>query len=133
MKTLTKKQEAFTKHYVGNPKASVTDSVIAAGYSIENRQMASVIGSQLLKNTKVRSAISEVIQGGQYDERIKEVWNEAFETGSFQDKFKAIDQIVKIGGLEAPKRVDKREMKVSGSVEDLLPKIRRVSSYNRED
>ena len=118
-KRLTKKQAAFTRHYAANPKASVTDSVIAAGYNVKNRQKASEIGSQLLKNTKVSSAISEQIQGGQYDGAIREVWDEVLQKGSYQDKFKAIEQIIKVGGLAAPQRSESR--KISYEIKDLMP------------
>jgi phage terminase small subunit len=55
-KALTQKQRAFVEHYMTTGNA--TESAKLAGYSGHNRQAFGNLGSQLLKNPKIRHALS---------------------------------------------------------------------------
>ena len=57
---LTVKRKKFIKEYVKND-GNATEAVVRAGYNVKNRYRAAEIGSQLLKDDRIRTAIQEAL------------------------------------------------------------------------
>ena len=119
---LTPKQDRFVKAMVQGVPDQMTAARIA-GYEAKNNINLSKIASQLLDNPRIRSTIALEIASGDYDEKIRSVWTDSLSDPAIHDsdpsvrikanalRLKAIDQIMKAGGLEAPKKIEQRTLK----------------------
>ncbi|QQR81581.1 MAG: terminase small subunit [Deltaproteobacteria bacterium] len=128
---LTLKQQRFVKAIAGGAPDLKT-AAIQAGYKAKSDINFSKIGSQLLENPRIKSTIAHEIASGRYDQKFETVWQSVFESAALKDPdhsirmqaqllcLKAIDQISKIGGLEAPKQLETRSLSLS----DLFPQGR---------
>lgn len=68
IRPLTKKQAAFVKHIINNPKDSNAEAA-AQAYNLANRNTARVVAAQNLIKPNIRSALSnhvEVVEGAIY-------------------------------------------------------------------
>jgi hypothetical protein len=55
---LTRKQEAFVKHLVNNPKSSATEAA-AQSYNLNNRKVASVVAAENLRKPNIITELSK--------------------------------------------------------------------------
>lgn len=126
---LTKKQAGFIREYI-KPNISQARAVFNAGYNAKNMDNASRIGNELIKNPRVCSALDEIIYGNALDQEIsdtyKEILTQRFDNEDVnirikaQDlKLKAIQQLNRLKGKEAPKKTE--HVRKTASFQTFLP------------
>ena len=129
-KKLTLKRKRFVKAYIEN-NGNATQAVIDAGYEAGSRQLASQIGSALVKVDAVQHALADIIKGSALDDDISSILTQILRVNvTLLDKrellehrklqLQAIAMISKFKGLDAPKRIDKRVLALDAT--SLLPK-----------
>ena len=129
-KKLTLKRKRFVKAYIEN-NGNATQAVIDAGYKAGSRQLASQIGSALVKVDAVQHALADIIKGNALDDDISSILTQILRVDvTLLDKrellehrklqLQAIAMISKFKGLDAPKRIDKRVLALDAT--SLLPK-----------
>lgn len=118
---LSQKQKAFVSAFLRHPERSLTAIAKEAGYTHSVARNA----TQNILCDSVKGAIEDYIKAGNYDAKIAKTYDKIFKldenvpedqrVAAHKLQLQAADQIHKIKGTYAPKRVEKRTLNLSGS------------------
>lgn len=97
LRRLSYKQQLFINEYLKHRNA--TQAVIRV-YDVSNKNSASVIGSRLLRNVKVREAISRNLEAeGSVLSRTVQLLKNVSDYGTPHEQLKACQVVLKLYGL----------------------------------
>jgi phage terminase small subunit len=123
------KQEKFAQAIANG--ANQTESAKIAGYNLNSP--TSTLPSRLIRQQKIQERIQELIEQAGLQEMARNVWQDVLsdDTSAMRPlerakvnevKLKAIDQIARLGGWEPEQVKSVKNMTLTGSLSDILPK-----------